>query len=24
MKDVKQKISVPDWMREGLAKLTPE
>ena len=24
MDAVKQKISVPDWMRQGLAKLAPE
>ncbi|SVA68270.1 uncharacterized protein METZ01_LOCUS121124, partial [marine metagenome] len=24
MNDVKEKVRVPDWMREGLAKLTPE
>ena len=23
MNDVKQKVRVPDWMREGLAKLAP-
>ena len=24
MNDVKEKVRVPDWMREGLAKLAPE
>jgi len=24
MREVKSKIEVPDWMREGLAKMSPD
>jgi hypothetical protein len=24
MREVKSKLEVPDWMREGLAKMSPE